>query len=526
MSKKQVVFIILFNLLLSIGFFIDNKNALYTDVSSDSANIIPICLKKDNPELFKNDLYLDKLENVEYYTPFYVETLRFLEKFTSGDYLQAQNVLGFFIHFIHGILWFLLFYNIKKEYWIALLMMLFTKGILWLPGAELIGVTELWTIMPRTVFMALLPLPYLLYKNLKKYNLTIAALVLGLIVNFHPLSGIGGIVGYVTLYICYLYFNKQLNKAFFGKLITIIIFIFIGMFPYLYTYLTKVNPTPISNPDLYESAFNSRIPELFSIPIEFVKSWNRPVFYFYLAAFLLLFFVDNSKNRRTFKTLLVVALVIFISSNSSVYIENFVNEVFNLSIRMSFQLIRFQKFIIVVFQLALFLVLTNVLSTLKLNNLKKAGIFIAFYIVLMFADSSPLNKVPFIGDDICNSTLPMSLKFRENVIPQDKIDFNEMLAYIKSNTPEDAVFYGSYYIRSASKRSVVFDGKGASMVIEGNPEKLAEWYLDKSKLKSLSKEDKVAFLKTKNVTHILSENEEWHFLTPIKVIGNSKLYKI
>src|SRR5690606_8613266 len=114
--------------------------------------------------------------------------------------------------------------------------------------------------------------------------------------------GIGGIVGYVTFYICYLYFNKQLNKAFFGKLVTIIIFIFIGMFPYLYTYLTKVNPTPISNPDLYESAFNSRIPELFSNPIEFVKSWNRPVFYFYLAAFLLLFFVDNSKNRRTFKT--------------------------------------------------------------------------------------------------------------------------------------------------------------------------------------------------------------------------------
>src|SRR5690606_18581903 len=131
------------------------------------------------------------------------------------------NVLGFFVHFIHGILWFLLFYNIKKEYWIALLMMLFTKGILWLPGAELIGVTELWTIMPRTVFMALLPLPFLLYKNLKKYNLAIAALVLGLIVNFHPLSGIGRIVGYVTFYICYLYFNKQLNKAFFGKLVTI-----------------------------------------------------------------------------------------------------------------------------------------------------------------------------------------------------------------------------------------------------------------------------------------------------------------
>lgn len=524
MNIKQKIFLVIFNLLLALGFYLDNKTALYTDISSDSANIIPVCQKKDNPELFKNDLYLNDVKDVEYYTPFYVESLRLFAKFTNGDYLQAQNILGSIIHFIHGILWFLLFYNIRKDYWVALLMMLFTKGVIWPPGGELIGITELWTIMPRTAYAALLPLPFLLYKKLPKYNLICSALVLGFILNFHPLSGIGGIVGYGTLYISYLYFNNQIDKTIFRKLLTIALFCLIGMFPYLYIYLTKVNPEQVAEPALFESAFNRRIPKLFSNPIEFIKRWNRPVFYFYLISFFLFYFVDKSNKKKTFKTLLITSLIIFLTANLSVYIENIVNDIFNLSIRMSFQLIRFQKFILVIFQIALFLLLTNILS--KTKNFKKVGIFIVFYIALMFADISPLNKFPIIGDDICNTTLPMSLKFREKEISQDAKDFNQMLVYIKNNTPENAVFYGSFYVRSASERSVVLDNKGASMIIEGNPEKLSQWYLETTELNSLPQQEKITFLRSKKVTHILSEKDEWNFLEPIKIIGKTKLYQI
>ena len=524
MNVKQKIFLVIFNLVLALGFYIDNKDALYTDISSDSANIIPVCLKKDNPELFKNDLYLDNIKDVEYYTPFFVESLRFFAQFTNGNYLDAQNILGFFIHFVHGILWFLLFYNIRKDYWIALLVMLFTKGIIWPPGGELIGVTELWTIMPRTAYAALLPLPFLLYKKLPKYNLICSALALGFILNFHPLSGIGGIVGYVTLYISYLYFNHQINKTLFRNLLIIGLFCLIGMFPYLYIYLTKVNPEQVADPKLFELAFNKRIPKVFNNPIEFIKQWNRPVFYFYLISFFLFYFSDKSSNKKIFKILLITALTIFLSANLSVYIESWINDIFNLSIRMSFQLIRFQKFILVVFQIALFILLTNVL--LKVNPLKKVGIFIVFYISLMFADIYPLNKLPLIGDDICTTTLPMTLKLRKKEVSQNKKDFNEMLLNIKKNTPQDAIFYGSYYIRSASERSVVLDAKGASMIIEGNPEKFSQWYVETTELKSLSEEDKIRFLKSKKVTHILSEKEEWSSLNPIKIIGKTKLYQI
>ena len=525
MSTFQKIFLVVFNLILAVGFYIDNKNALYTDLSSDSANIIPVCKKKDNSLLYKNDLYLDNIKDVEYYTPAYVESLRFLSKFTEGDYLQAQNILGFLNHFIHGVLWFLLFYTIRKDYWLALLMMLLTKGVIWPPGAELIGITELWTIMPRTVYAALLPLPYLLFIYLNRFKLPLAALALGLILNFHPLSGIGGIIGYVALYVSYLYFNDKLSANVFKDMGIIFFFCVLGMFPYLFTYLTSVKAELVS-PEVYELAFNKRIRGVFSDPVAFIKDWHRGVFYFYLSGFILFYFYDSSFKKKVFKILTVVALSIFISANTSVYIEQMVNEILGLSVRMSFQLIRFQKFILVVFQVATFLLLVEVFSKYKVRNVYKVSTFIVFYLMLMFADIKPISNVPFLGDDICTTTLPYTLKFREKKVSQEDKDFNSMLDYIKTNTPKDAVFYGSYYIRVAAERSVVLDSKGASMIIEGNPEKFSQWYLDNVKLESLSSIDKIEFLKLKKVNYILSIKDDWDFMVPVKVIGETKLYKL
>ncbi|WP_432671687.1 hypothetical protein [Flavobacterium sp. SM2513] len=526
MSINQKIFLVLFNLILALGFYIDNKDALYTDLSSDSANIIPVCKKKDNPHLYKNDLYLDNIKDVEYYTPSYVESLRFLSKFSDGDYIQAQNILGFLNHLIHGLLWFYFFYTIRNDYWMALLMMLLTKGVIWPPGAELIGITELWTIMPRTVYAALLPLPYLLYVYLKRFKLPIAALVLGLILNFHPLSGIGGIIGYIALYVSYLYFNDKLTVSVFRDLGIVLFFCLVGMFPYLLTYLTSVKAELVSRPELYQLAFDKRINGTFSNPIAFIKDWHRGAFYFYFGGFLLFYFYDTSGGKKVFKMLLAVALCIFLSANLSVYIEQLVNKIFNLSIRMSFQLIRFQKFILVVFQIATFLFVVAFLSKYKIRDRYKMVLFVTFYVLLLFADLKPLSSLPLLGDDICTTTVPYTLKFREQEVSKREKDFNLMLDYIKTNTPTDAVFYGSYYIRAGAERSVVLDNKGASMIIEGNPEKFSQWYLDSMTFKSLTNKDKIDFLRMKKVTYILSKKDDWNFLIPVKVIGDTKLYKL
>ena len=174
-------------------------------------------MKLDNPNSFKNDLYLSDSKDVEYYTPFYVQSLRYLSKITNGDYIEALNILGFITHLIYGMSWFLLFYTLKKDYWLAIISSLLIRGVVWPPGGELLGISELWTIMPRTVFFALVPLPFIAYVYLKKYTIIISGFLLGFILNFHPLSGIGIIVVYFSIFILHNYYQKTLRNKIFVK---------------------------------------------------------------------------------------------------------------------------------------------------------------------------------------------------------------------------------------------------------------------------------------------------------------------
>jgi len=70
------------------------------------------------------------------------------------------------------------------------------------------------------------------------------------------------------------------------------------------------------------------------------------------------------------------------------------------------------------------------------------------------------------------------------------------------------------------------DGKGASMLIEGNQQKFIQWYKDLNKLNSLKKTyDKTNFLKEKKVNYILVDTV-WEDATLVKRFGKMKLYKI
>jgi hypothetical protein len=100
-----------------------------------------------------------------------------------------------------------------------------------------------------------------------------------------------------------------------------------------------------------------------------------------------------------------------------------------------------------------------------------------------------------------------------------------MIDYVKKNTENDAVFYGSYLIRTGANKPVILDSKGAGMLIEGNPAKFINWYYDKSKFKTLSTNDKIVFLKNKNADYII-DDKSWDDLIPIKKIGDIYLYKI
>ncbi len=524
MNKKKLAIVLLLNLVIASAFYVEGLNAKIQDISSDLANIIPVCKKIDNPSLYKNDLFLDNIHDVEYYTPFFVESLRFFSRFVSHDYLQALNLFSFFAHFLYGIFWFLFFYRLKNKFWIAIIFSVFIRGIIWTPGSELLGISELWTIMPRTIYAVFLPVPFLLYLYSGRYKLIMASLALGLIFNFHPITGIGGIILYFSVFLSLKYIKKELfTTQSLKELLIAVLFCFIGMMPYLITYFTKVENNLTFDQVLFNEAFFARIPKLFSDPIRFISTWNRPVLYLFGALFLCFYFFDKSKAKIHFKVLFFSATMVFLSANLSVYVEELINYVFDKNIRMSFQLIRSQKLIIVIFQIGLFLLAVEFFNRVKASNKIMFSVFAVYFMVLVCSSVNFLARLPFVGDDLSTSILPGNMKILSE--KRTNYDLSKMIDYLKESTEKESVFYGTYLIRAGADRAVVLDSKGASMLIEGNPDKFIQWYKDLKEFRTKQKAERVVFLQSKGVNYILSE-EVWENLEPVKVIGQVFLYKI
>jgi hypothetical protein len=527
MNSKLLGFVFFLNLAIALGFYYDDRNANATDISSDLGNIIPVCMKLDNPSSFKNDLYLNESKDVAYYTPFYVQSLRYLSKITKGDYIEALNILGFITHLSYGILWFLLFYALKNEYWLAIISSLLIRGVVWPPGGELLGISELWTIMPRTVFLALVPLPFISYVYLKKYKIMISGFLLGFILNFHPLSGIGIIIAYFSIFILHNYYQKTVrNNLFVKNLIVLMLSCFVGLLPFLFTYLAAVKTDLHIDSTTYELALRSRIGSMFTDPLEFITRWNRPPLIFFGTVFFIYYFFDTSLKKINFKILFFTALIIFVSANSFAYSESLINELFDSNIRMSFQLIRYQKFILVLFQIGFYLLLVELFNKYLVGSLFKMISFVGYTIVLILSTLPVFKNIPFVGDDISTKVLPRSFKVYNVKDDKRKTDLGLMLEYVKKNTEKDAVFYGPPLIRTAANRAVVLDAKGASMLIEGNPPKFIQWYLDLNEFNSFKNSfDKINFLKKKKVNYILG-NTVWKDAILIKRFGEMQLYKI
>ena len=123
------------------------------------------------------------------------------------------------------------------------------------------------------------------------------------------------------------------------------------------------------------------------------------------------------------------------------------------------------------------------------------------------------------------SILPKAFKLGQPEVKSSKDDLAKMIAYIKKNTETDAVFAGSFLIRAVADRSVLFDSKGAGMLIEGNLNKFIAWYLAEKKLKMLSIPEKTDFLKTQHVDYVLSDSE-WKGLKPVHIVGSYRLYRL
>jgi hypothetical protein len=524
MNNKQIAIVVFINLIIAVGFFIENLNVGFSELSTDSQNAIPICYKINDQSLFQKDLYLSDLENVKYYTPFYIDTIRFFSKISDGDYILAINLFSTFLHLIYGFLWFYLFYlYFNKNFWIALLLSIIIRGIVWLPGYEIWGISDLWTMMPRTYYTTFLPLPFILLYSGTKKSFFISCFLIGFILNLHPITGIGGLLLFFSLILGYNYFYSKKNQ--FNILWKGFIMIIIGILPFVITYFSKTNSAIDYSIQDYKIAFRYRIPEFFGEPITFLKTWIKPkiLFYFipliFYAFYTKYFKVDDFKKA---KILIFITLVTIIIPTISVYFELFINETFHKNIRMSFQIIRSQKLAILPGFFALGFLLVEFINIKFLPKLS-----VSFIVAIAISKLAMFDKIPFFGDDISRSVFP-SLNYILLPDSERKTELDKMSEFIKLNTNKNDVFYNDFILRSAAERSVILDGKGASMLIEGNPKYLIKWYKEISELKSKKNFiDSIQYIKERGANYFIS-NKRYND-TLVKFIhkeGALNLYRI
>lgn len=526
LSKLKLALVVGLNLAIALAYYLENLNASYSELSSDIQNIIPVAQKFDNPELFQNDLYLNDINNVKYYTPFYVQTLRGIAKFTNHDYVQAINVLGLVCHLLFGILWFFLLYKFVNNYWVALLVSVIIRGVVWLPGLEIWGVSDLWTMMPRTVYITLMPIPFLLMSKTYK-NLVLASFAIGFIFNFHPITGLGGILVFIMFIALLLYFYPNLRAHYaLSRVFLLGIVLFLGILPFVLTYFGKTSSEINYDIHAFHEAFTTRIPEYFRNPFLFLKQWLSFKTLFFLLPLLgfVIISLKHTSALKKAKLLLILSLLLVVIPSLSIPLEQVFNSVFDTNLRMSFQLVRMQKVAIIPGFFALAFVLDYVFS--KTNNQKLLPICFSVYIFLIvFSESKLFKQVPFFGDDISKSILPHNLSAfsleKDKVLPIDR-----MAQYISENTPVDATICGSYILRGATKRAVVFDGKGASMLIEGNPKQFIEWQERLQKInnfKTLS--EVIDYLKRFNADYFVTTSTVPQ-CELVHTEGQLKLYKL
>jgi len=512
--KRKFLIVFAINFIIALAYYVDNLKANYSELSSDIQNIIPVAQKFDDPSLFEKDLYLDKLDNVRYYTPFYVQSLRFLAKFTNGNYLQAVNILGLICHLLFGILWFFLIYKYTNYFWVSLILSVFLRGIVWLPGLEIWGISDLWSIMPRTLYIALMPIPFLVLSK-KLSNLLLASFLIGLVFNFHPITGLGGILLFCSMLILAIWFFKLKTLINIKTVLGIGIFLLIGMMPFILTYFGKTSAKVNYNIADYIIAFNRRIPSYFNDPFYFLKEWLHFKTLIYLMPLIVYLWISRT-NKEAFnkaKLLFILMVVLIVVPLLSIPVEQFLNKSLNLNLRLSFQLVRMQKVAILPGIFAIAFLLVWLVKKYKKASLAMPAIFFIYIFFLAISHASVFNSFPFVGDDLSRSILPSNLS--AFISSSGKIPADKMADYIKENTAKDALFCASSgFYRGSAKRSTVLDSKGASMIIEGNPAKFIEW--------SKQQEEVMALDSKNTVVEYLRKLKVDYFITPDNTITNAK----
>ena len=478
---------VLFSLLVSSLFFLQARSSSIGDFSGDQINILTLCVQRDFPGALKDDLIVGDPSDTAYYIPSFVSVVRFLS-LPDHDYIRGLSILLFVATVVYLCGWFLLL-SLWRNLWVAATFAFLAHGILWPPGNEFWGIAGLWTVVPRTVFLAIVPWIVWLWLRYRRslYAGMLAFLGVGLLANLHPISGLAVATGMLGAQFYLRRLEGKRAKDVGPAVVVCLGMILLGLVPSLITYFFGVKSAAGVNSEELLAAMHQRLRDVFFDPSLYWKQWLKPNWIAFVviptvSSFLLWRRFSRVEKDRVIAlglmaiaaiVLTIVPLALAALANRAGWRAPF-----------TYDVVRAGKYIILPSLVCLALLTAFLLRRLPaVTGPVLAGVVL---VVSLLAGRSTFNGWPVMGDDIVRSLWPAPVgtaPFRGDH------SLDEMLAWIRSNTSEDAKFVGPRIIRVGAHRSVVHDTAGAGMLVAGNPQKFVHTIQREEELRKILSEN-------------------------------------
>ena len=471
-SIKWFLAFAFFSILLSMGFFWESLDNDFSSLSGDQINILTICIKLDDPEILVGDLIVGNPKNIDYYIPAFVNLVRFLS-LPDHDYLSGLRILLFFTTFIFMLGWWLLF-SVWGDSLTATIFAFLVRGIMWPPGNEVWGISGLWTMLPRTLFLALIPwaLWVWIYFHRHQRGWLFSSLLLGLLVNVHPISGLGLCLSVLLAEFYWRWTELKNPKLLWGHIIKGGVIMIAGMTPFIWSFSSTLGALPSVDPVEFSQAQRMRINPIFLHPELYLLKWGKPQWLLLLfgpwIAYLVLLRQNHLSNYKTLiRAIAVLTIGLVLSSLLPQFLERFL-KLFDININVAFQLIRIGKYVILPSFLLASLFSAQAFKFVKKNlpysRVLALTLLTLVFTISFFARSPIFDNVPVFSDDIIRSLWP-------GWFVNQRKDHELFMAmeWIKGNTSINDKFVGPREIRVGGPRPVIHEFAGAGMLIEGNP---------------------------------------------------------
>ena len=470
---------LMFSLTISLGFFWEGTKADFSSLSGDQVNILTVAAKKDRPHLLQGDLVAGDTRSIDYYIPVFVSLVR-LFSLPNYNYLRGLNLLLLLTSLIYMLGWWVLFCSWGDK-WIAAILAFLVRGVMWPPGNELWGIAGLGSMLPRTLFLALLPWVLWLWfrRRHTRRGWLLTCFACGLLVNIHPISGVGIVVALLFGELGWSFAESKDFQHVLVRLCLGVLLISVGMAPFVWTYVSMLASTQGVDPNELYQAMRMRIGPIFWDPLLYLRRWLRPKWLMLILLPFMLLPLLGRRNLAVYRNQ-IIALAGFslgcVFAAFAPFLAERIMKTFGYEVRFAFQLVRTGKYLMIPSLILMALLLTVGWRYLaSCLQYRRAGMVTATCLVLLLtfvSRHSAFDRVPLMGDDVVRFLWPSMGKPRQ--LNASSTNLDGILKWIEKNTSENARFVGPRLIRPGALRPVIYDFSGAGMLIEGNPREFVE----------------------------------------------------